>query len=260
MRLLRIFGASFSVSLRRELAFRTNLLFEFLMTAIGIASGLVALGVVYGQTQTLGGWTFGETIVLLGTYQILSGILATFIEPNLIWFADQVKSGKLDDVLLKPVSSLFLVSLGSCGPLALSQVLIGFVVLGVGVDTLGMVPSAWNLIGWLVLLVVGIAVTWASRVLFASIALWSPGFDLDVVYSALWQFGRYPISMYQQPIRFVFTWVLPVAFISTHPAHALTQGADTSLIAIGLALGLGAIIIVLIVWDTGLRRYTSATS
>ena len=96
--------------------------------------------------------------------------------------------------------------------------------------------------------------------MLASLALWSPGFDLDVVYSAVWQFGRYPVSIYRQPVRFVLTWVPPVAFISTHPARVLTQGADAGLIIVGLVIGLAAIAIVQLVWHCGLRRYTSATS
>jgi ABC-2 type transport system permease protein len=231
-----------------------------LMTATGIAAGLAALGIVYTQTRTLGGWSLGEAIVLLGTYEIVSGLLATFIEPNVAWFGEQVKSGKLDDVLLKPVSSVFLVSLGSCAPLALSQVALGVAVLGLGLHTLGTVPTPWGVAGWLVLLAVGVAITWASRVLLASVALWAPSVALDVVYGALWQFGRYPVSMYRTPVRFVLTYVLPVAFISTVPARALTRGAGPALIAVGLVIGTGAIAIVQIVWKAGLRRYTSATS
>ncbi len=260
MRLIRLFIATFSISLRRELAFRVDLLFQVLMTAISIAAGLAALGLVYTQTDTLGGWRLGGAIVLLGTYQIVSGILSTFIEPNVTWFADQVKSGKLDEVLLKPVPSIFLVSLGSCAPLALSQVVLGIVVLSVGLHELGVVPTAGGVIGWLVLLTVGVAITWASRVLLASLALWFPGVDLDVVYGAVWQFGRYPVDIYRQPLRAILTYVLPVAFIATYPARALTQGASPVLIGVGLAIGLAAIAIVQVVWNTGLRRYTSATS
>jgi ABC-2 type transport system permease protein len=97
-------------------------------------------------------------------------------------------------------------------------------------------------------------------VLLASLALWAPSVQLDVVYGALWQFGRYPVSVYRQPLRFVLTYVLPVAFISTVPALALTRGAGPILILIGLVVGTGAIAIVHIVWKTGLRSYTSATS
>ena len=68
------------------------------------------------------------------------------------------------------------------------------------------------------------------------------------------------MSIYRQPIRFVLTWVLPVAFISTFPAHALARGAGPVLIVGGLAIGLAALVIVRTVWNSGLRRYTSATS
>ncbi|SRR5579885_3551794 len=91
MRLLRLFGAIFSLSLRRELAFRANLVFQLLMTVIGIVAGLATLQIIYTQTSKLSGWSLGEAIVLLGTFQIMSGLLATFIEPNIVWFASQVK-------------------------------------------------------------------------------------------------------------------------------------------------------------------------
>src|SRR5438105_13225984 len=84
MRLLRLFGAIFSLSLRRELAFRANLLFQLLMTIISIVAGLATLQIIYTQTNTLGGWSLGEAIVLLGTFQIMSGFLSAFIEPNIV--------------------------------------------------------------------------------------------------------------------------------------------------------------------------------
>lgn len=134
MRYLKLLGASFSLSLRQEMAFRANLLFQLMMTAIGIISGLAVLGVVYTQTQTLAGWNLGESVVLLGTFQMVSGLLATFVEPNLGWFAAQIREGKLDNVLAQPVSSLFMVSLGKSAPLELSQVAIGLVVVVLGLN------------------------------------------------------------------------------------------------------------------------------
>ncbi len=260
MKLLRLLGTVFSLSLRRELAFRADLLFRVLAAGVGAAAGLAALGLVYTRTETLGGWTIGEAIVLLGTYQIASGLLATFIEPNLAWFADQVKSAKLDEVLLKPVSGLFLASLGNSSPLGLAEVATGAVVLGAGLGELGTLPTPWGVGGWLVMLAVALVVTWSSRVLVASLALWAPGAELDVVYGAVWQFGRYPVGIYRQPAQFVLTWVLPVAFIATFPARALTRGASLDLLLAGVVVGAGATVLVRGVWSAGLKRYTSATS
>jgi ABC-2 type transport system permease protein len=260
MRLLRLFGASVSLSLRRVMTFRANVFFQLCTTATGLAAELVALAIVYTHTATLGGWTLGEIIVLLGTYQILSGVRATFIEPNVQWFAGQVRNGQLDDVLLKPVPSLFLVSLGSCAPLGLTGVALGCLVVGAGLHELGGVPNLWGIASWMATISTGMILTWASRVLLAILALWAPALELDIFYGALWQFGRYPITLYRQPFRFALTYIVPVAFIATIPACALIAGAPPLLLLVSGAIGGAAIYLVIFVWRAGLRRYTSATS
>ena len=260
MKLLRLFGASFSLSLRREITFRANLVFQLALTVLNIASGFVVLSAVYTQTQALGGWGLGEVIVLLGTFQVVSGIFTTCVEPNLSWFAGQVRDGKLDSILVQPVSSLFLISLGRCEPLALSQVAMGLLVVGLGLHDGGTLPSWWGVLGWLVLIGVGLVIAWASRVLIASVSLWVPSIELDVLYSALWQFWRYPVEVYCQPLRFFLTYVLPFAFLATFPARALTGRTSLLLPLLGIAAACMAIVMVQLVWKAGLRRYTSATS
>ena len=83
-------------SIKRELAFRTSLLFQLATTTLTTLAALTTIGIVYTRTTTLGGWNREESIVLLGTWMIAGGILATFIEPNVLWFSVQVKSGKLE--------------------------------------------------------------------------------------------------------------------------------------------------------------------
>lgn len=260
MHCVRLFGAIFSLSLRRSLAFRMNFVFELAVSVLGIGAALAALALVFEQTSSLGGWSRGEAIVLLGTYQIVSGVLWTFIEPNVAWFQNQVTAGRLDDILLQPAPSIFLASLGSCSPLALSQVITGGVVLAVGQRDLGTFPNGVAVLAWLLLVMVGIALTWASRVFVASVAFWAPGLSQDVLYSALWQFGRYPVSIYRQPIRFALTWIVPLALVATLPARMLTDGPEAVPLVAGPIAAFGAVILVSRVWRAGLRRYTSATS
>ncbi len=260
MKLLRLFAAGFSLSVRRTIAFRANLVFQLALTALNIASSFVVLGAVYTQTQTLAGWSLSEAIVLLGTFQVVSGIFTTWIEPNLGWFTGQVRDGKLDNILVQPVPSLFQVSLGRCEPLALSQIAIGLPVVGLGLYEGGILLSVWNVLGWLVLLGVGLIIAWASRVLLACISFWTLSIELDVLYSALWQFGRYPVEIYRQPLRFFLTYILPFAFLATFPARALTGHTSLPLLLFGITIAGIALILVQLTWRSGLRRYTSATS
>ncbi|GHO89269.1 ABC transporter permease [Dictyobacter formicarum] len=260
MRILRLSGLIFSLSLRRELTFRANFLFQAMMTLIGGGSGWIALSLIYTQTRSLAGWSQGEAGILLGTFQLVSSFLAAFIEPNLSWFGGQIKDGKFDHLLLRPVSSLFSASLGSCAPLAITQALPGLIIIIISLHQLSLVPSLWNWLGWLLLLVVGCTITWASRVLLASLAFWTPAIELDVLYSAFWQFGRYPSDIYRQPLRSLLTFILPIAFVATFPARTLTRGPDLPILLSGTALGLFAILLTHLAWQRGLRRYTSATS
>ncbi|HEV8638088.1 MAG TPA: ABC-2 family transporter protein [Chloroflexota bacterium] len=250
----------FSTSLRRELAFRTDLLFQLLAALTGAAAGLAALGAVYAQTASLAGWSAGEAVVLFGTFHVLSGLRAAFVEPNVRWFRAQVAEGKLDDVLLKPVPSILLATLGTCAPIALVPALVGLGVVGLGLRELGRAPSPLAVLGWLALVTDAAVVTWATRVLLASLTFWAPDGTRDVLYDALWQLGRYPVEIHRQPLRFVVTYVLPVAFVATLPAAALTREVSPLTLALGVAAAAVMAAAANLVWRAGLRRYTSATS
>ena len=260
MRLLRMFGAIISLSLRRGLAFRTNLVFEVAAIALELAAGVVALWVVYSQTDNLGGWSAGEAVVLLGSYQIVSGLLWAFVEPNVIWFGQQILAGKLDDALLRPAPSLFMVTLGTCNPLWLVQSLLGVPIMVGGVLSLDQMPEVAAWAGWAWMLAMALVMTWATRVLVAMVTFWGPSFAPDVLYGSAWQFGRYPVSLYRQPAQFMLTWVLPIGFISTLPAQALTRGVGLPVLLAAVVVAGGAFAMTRFTWQAGLRRYTSATS
>jgi ABC-2 family transporter len=86
------------------------------------------------------------------------------------------------------------------------------------------------------------------------------GAEPTVLYAAFWQLGRYPVDVYHPAVRGLLTYLVPVAFISSIPAHTLTHGADPQLLTLGLGAALGLALLARVVWRRGLRRYTSATS
>ncbi|GAB3828610.1 ABC transporter permease [Kribbella italica] len=252
-----LFGVLFSLSVRRAVAFRADLLFELLVTIVGAGASVAALLVVYTRTETLGGWGPGEAIALLGTFQVVSGLRSTFVEPNLQFFGEQVKSGRLDAILVQPAPSILLASLGSCAPTALIQVGLGVGIAVTGVVKADLVASPGGVVAWLVVVAAATVTMWATRVMVASVVFWAFGLSLDVLYDALWQFGRYPVQVYQSGLQVVFTYVVPVSLIATVPVEALRGEA---LVVVPLIVAVGTSTAAWVVWRRGLRRYTSATS
>lgn len=260
MRMFGLFMGIVSISLRRGLAFRANFLAEGFVSIANTFASLAVIEVIFTATHMLGGWSRGEAIVLFGTYQMATGVLWTFIEPNLAWFRGQVTDGLLDDILLKPVPSIMLASLGACAPFGVVQILAGAIVLGFGIGELGQVPPMANGLAWLLLLSSAVVITWASRVLLASLAFWAPAMQPEVLYRAIWEFGRYPVNVYRRPVAFLLTWLLPLVLIATMPARALTRGADPVALLLSATVAACSVLAARHVWQAGLRRYTSATS
>lgn len=258
MRMLKLLNLSVQLSVQRELAHRVNLVFEVFQTAVGIAAGVAAVLLLFTQVGEVAGWTRTEVIVLLGAYYVVSGLLRTFVEPNLDWFAERVVNGELDDRLLQPVPLLFTVSVGTCSPLAFTQVILGAAVMVAGAGSTS--ASAGQVAACLLLMTAGTIIAWASRTLLAALAFWAPGLEPTVLYSAFWQLGRYPVAVYHPAVRALLTYVVPVAFVATFPAQALTRGVPVPLLAGGTLAAAGATLGVVLIWKAGLKRYTSATS
>jgi ABC-2 type transport system permease protein len=257
---IRLFGALFSMSVRRSVTFRADLLFEFVVTVVAAAASLAALTVVYTRTDSLGGWSAGEAIALLGTFQTINGLRAAFVEPNIQWFGEQIKNGQFDALLVQPAPTILLASLGTCAPLALLQVALGLGVVAFGLAHASIAVTAVGVLGWLVLLFAATVTMWATRVLFATLVFWALGLNLDVVYEAIWQFARYPVQLYGSSLQLIFTYVFPVALIATVPVDVLARGGGLVAVPIALGTAAAACAVTGLAWSAGLRRYTSATS
>lgn len=255
---LRLLGLSVRLSVQRELAHRANLAFELFQTSVSISAGIGAVLLLFTQVGQVAGWSRTEVITLLGAYYLVSGLLRTFVEPNLDFFAERVVKGELDDKLLQPVPLLLTVSAGTCSPLSLTQVLLGAAVMAAGAGGAALSPG--QVAACLLLLACGVTIAWASRAVLAALAFWAPGLEPTILYGAFWQLGRYPVAVYHPAVRALLTYVVPVAFIATLPAQALTRGASAGMLAGGLLAAAGAVLLVRLVWRAGLKRYTSATS
>lgn len=260
LRVLRLMGGIVSISLQRDLAYRAEIFVRLGLSVVQALATMVALGALFSRVDELAGWTFGEAVLVLGLFLIVNGLVLTFIEPNLEWFSQKLRDGMLDDILVRPVSSIFLASFATSRPWSLADVVMGIVVAAFGVSRLDGPVTASGLAGGVLLVGVGVIAAWAIRLACATVSFWALGLELSVFWYAPWTLGRYPVDAYGRVARTFLTYVLPVAFVATLPARALTRGVDAPLLlggALAAAVSAGG---VTLLWRAGLRRYTSATS
>jgi ABC-type uncharacterized transport system permease subunit len=98
-----------------------------------------------------------------------------------------------------------------------------------------------------------------NQVKFASLQSESAARLLELFWG-FYQASQFPITVYPAWVRLMFTFFIPVAFITTVPSQALIGKVEVSnaIIAFGIALALLAVSRWF--WRFGLRSYTSASS
>jgi ABC-2 type transport system permease protein len=260
LRLVRSFARA---SAQNELAYRANFWISLLSAALNLGTGVLGIVVLFGQVETVQGWTLASTLALLGVYLIVGALRALFIGPSLDALAGmdgEIWTGTFDFTLLRPVNVQFLASLRYWRPLALIDLALGLGVLGIAVARLGQTLTAAHLALFLVTLGAGVTVLYAVLLAFTALVLWSPGFFFTWAFDAVFQMARYPVGLYPGWLRLVLTWVVPVGIMTTVPAQALTGELPTGMLVGSLALAIVLLAGASALFRGGLRRYASASS
>lgn len=263
MRYLRLIGQFIRASLQEEMAYRANFFISLLHSLLNLATGVLGIAVLFGQVETVQGWTFAGTLALLGIYLTVGALRNLFIGPSLEalgGMGGEVWNGTFDFSLLRPADTQFLASFRRWRPFALFDLLLGLGVLGVAATLLRQTLTLVHLAAFIAALGAGVTILYAILLAFTALVFWSPGFLFTWVFDGLFQMARYPLGLYPGWLRLVLTWVVPVGVITTIPAEALTGALSAERlagsVALALALGLGASAL----FRLGLRRYASASS
>jgi ABC-2 type transport system permease protein len=259
-RWLQVPLALMRLNLGEELQYRGNFIASLLGTLFWIGAALLTLGVFFRQTERLGGWEFWEVVVLLGVFNALTGFIEAVLRPGIGDLAGQVKSGALDLVLMKPVAALGFLSFRRLDVWRFTDVVLGLLLSGYALVRLGQVPSILEILAFLVSLASAGIVVYAIWVLLMSLAFWFVSVEnLSVLFDAVYEGARYPVSAYPGALRFVFLYLLPIAWTTTVPASALTGRLGPSIAFAAVGVAVVALFVTRLVWRAALRRYTGAS-
>ncbi len=258
--ILRVFVRT---SLQNELAYRFNLLINVGLAIVGLGSAVAGVAVVFSHTSTLRGWTLDQTLVLVGVYTMVNGLLNVFVAPNLDALSQSIRDGTLDFTLLKPASSQFLVSFQRCVVWGFTDVLLGAAIVIDGLVRL----SAHHGLGlqpvvlFAITLAAGITVLYSFWTILATFAFWFVRIDnLTTLLHSLFGMGRFPVDAYPLWLRRLLTFVVPVALVTTVPARALSSTLAPLAALLSVAVACALVWLSTRVWRLGLAQYTSASS
>lgn len=258
-RALGVLRAFWAANLAEELEYRANFLASLFATIFWLGMAVLTAAVFFRQTEELGGWGFWEVVALLGVFNAIGGIVDAVLRPNIGRIVDLVRRGTLDLILSKPVDAQFHVSFRRLVVWRLADVAFGLALSVFALTRIDRAPGVDAVVAFLLTLAAAFAIVYALWLGLMSFAFWFVDVEnLGILFDALYEAGRFPVSAYPAPIRFVLVYLVPIAWITTVPAATLTGrgGWATSLAAAFVAVA--ALVLSRLLWRAALRRYTSA--
>lgn len=261
MRSARIVLAQLRLSLMVALQYRIDFLMDIVVEAFWTATAIFPLFVVFRHTDSLGGWSFSDALAVSGVFAIFQGVMESLISPGFALLLEQVKKGTFDFVLLKPVDAQFLVTSGKLQPWRALNVIAGSLLLGYAAQRSTQPVTVSNLALAVVMLFSGLTLFYALWLILASAVFVVKRLDnLTYLLVAIFDAGRWPRSAFRGAFRFVFTFVLPIALMTSFPAEALLGRLPRQEALLSLLFAGGALVASRAVWMRAVARYGSASS
>lgn len=258
-RYLRILGLFWSAAIAAEMEYRVNFLLATLSSLGNLMGSLFALFLFYRQGYTFAGWRWEAALLVLGVFTLLQGYSATFLSPNLNRIVRHVQEGTLDFVLLKPIQSQFWLSTHTLSPWGIPDLVFGGVLiayagnrLGIGID---------NYLASIIPLIFGSIILYSLWYMLGATSIWFVKiYNVTEVLRGLLEAGRYPMAAYPVGFKFFFTFIIPVAFLTTIPAEVMLGQSQLNWILGSGILAVSLFVISTMFWRFALRFYTSASS
>ena len=257
-----IYRILFKNSIMSQMEYRFNFMLGCIVQLAFMLIKATYAIVVQSVGVPINGVTPDEMLIFIGTYSALSGVFMTFYYLNFWTIPDLVRTGDLDMLIIKPISTQFLVTLQRVYigyalvslPIGGAMVVVGWVRAGVPVNFL-------HIFSYLALTICGMILAYFLFLMLSLSAFWFiGGGGMQMLGDMLWDFNNMPMIIYNEKIRIVGLFVIPIFAVTNMGPLAAIGRITPQLIIWSIISPILLFYIQRLIWKKAMRRYSSASS
>lgn len=260
-RYLRLYACFVRFSMTRAMEFRFDFFFRIVMDLIFYVVQIAFFEILFLHSPTIGDWTRDQVILFVSGCLVVDALNMTVFSNNLWWMPIFINRGDLDYYLVRPVSTLFFVSLRDFATNSFINLLMTFGILAWAIHRYPEPLGAGKVALFCALIVAGTILNFLTHVCFLMSAFWTH--TGQGAHSVFWSLNK----MYERPDRIYTGWfrrvvvtILPFGLMASFPTRMLIDPFDPSVLAHFVAVLVGFAFFTRWLWGRGLRVYASASS
>ncbi|RIK83280.1 MAG: ABC transporter permease [Planctomycetota bacterium] len=277
---VRVFLTFARNSLVRDMTFQSNFIIETISSLSWMLMNLGFYLLIFRYTDEIGHaagarWGQYQFFVFLATTLFVNSIVQTLFMPNCEEISEQIRTGRLDFALVKPIDTQFLVSLNRVDWSSLVNFVFGLGLLGYSLWRLAndpvapLVLTAWQVLLYPVYIACGVAILYSLMIALSATSIWlGRNQSLYDFWFYITNFSRYPMEIYGgnvpgKVLRAAFTFVVPVLVVVNVPARLLAWPLSEQgwmLALVGLVATAASLALSRWVFVRALASYRSASS
>lgn len=260
-RYLALLAIQSRISASLGMQYRFDFLLKGAMSLFWLAVTMMPLWALFAHRPSMPGWTFEQALVVMGFFILCKAILDGAVTPSLLTVVEGIRDGRFDFTLLKPADAQFLVSTARFEPWRIVDLLGGCGIFIYAFAKMDRWPEPLTVLLSAGLLAMAVVLLYSLWIMVVSLSFFVVKVDnLGYLMASLFDAARWPVSVFPRALQLVFTFVFPIALMTTYPANLLLGRLDAGTTIVCFLGGAVFATAARMVWLRALRVYTSASS
>lgn len=234
--------------------------FDFFISTIGMllfnVAAMASLWLLMSNLKSLDGWTY-EELVFIYAYSVLAQLPLQIIFDNIWSLRMHVNQGTFIKYYFKPLHTLFYYVSEMVDMKAFGQVIFGIGALVWASQACGIQWTPDRILLFPVLLLGSALLFIALMLIAASGTFWiKDSFSILSFVSGFRDYARYPMGIYNNLFKFVFTWLIPLGFVAFYPSRYFLRPIPADLTVLATPVVGGVLFWLAVrIWHAGTRAW-----
>ncbi len=262
---LRFYASIYCRILAQDLKSKMSYRADFIISTIGMIftniSGFVSFWILFRSFPSVDGWSYHEMLFLYGFSLVSLTPVQCFFDNN--WSLRQyVYSGDFIKYCFRPINLFFYYQSEVFDIKGLGQLAFGIGTIAYSWGKIGLPFSPLMLLKLLVFLVTASLIMIALQNAGAATCFWIQNsfYVLDLAFRFK-DYAKYPITIFSPVFRFIFTFLIPIAFIAYYPSLVILRPEQVPLLSwLSLVVGIVFFWLSYKLWMYGTSKYSGTGS
>lgn len=248
----KIIFLNFKYNLIKQMDNKLSFVLQIIFMIVNNAIMLIQWVVLFSLKESIAGYGFND-IALIWAFASSTYGVSHFLFENANNLANLILCGKLDAFLIQPKNVLINVSSSESKPSALGDILYGFIIL------IFLKVSFKQLILFILFTITGGIIGTAFIIIWNSLSFYFKNTEelASTLTNMLICFNVYPVAIFNEKTKLLFSTVIPASFIVYIPFEVLKSFNSVNIFIVLLFTVL-IVIFAFLIFHFGLKRYSSS--